>query len=315
MASCLGCPDMFETNSSNSVKDLFLILAEDASPTVSLMVKDLVEELHKQEFLEQIISEMVDLCLEKLGSVPAAASTPFNPFAPPAPVRSVLDDFTPPLAVLKILARSDKRVSKEITSLKHFLLDATLTSLPRNMNINNIHPSMLHNPQFLEVNGRKGVAVENKTILGQILRIAPNPTDPRLLQIFKDALKAPRNVLEGHVNDIRKRVAIAQSTAAELLLTILKAGGNDCIPKCVHIFHLYNNFPLLNSSCEVSGDGVVDPSYHIECRSREGPSVAAIGSIGWLLSQPWCCSPSACSTRLGGSGEAEEGRHHLLHFR
>ena len=62
-------------------------------------------------------------------------------------------------------------------------------------------------------------------VIGQIVRIAPNPRDPKLVQMFKDALKQPRNVMEGKMTDIRKRAEAANNTAAELLLSILKAGG------------------------------------------------------------------------------------------
>ena len=54
MASCLGCPDMFDSVSASSVKDLFNILAEDTSTAAPAMMRDLVEELHNQEFLEQV---------------------------------------------------------------------------------------------------------------------------------------------------------------------------------------------------------------------------------------------------------------------
>ena len=62
-------------------------------------------------------------------------------------------------------------------------------------------------------------------VTGQIVRIAPDPKDPKLVQMFKDALKQPRNVMEGKITDIRKRAEAANTTAAELLLSILKAGG------------------------------------------------------------------------------------------
>jgi len=58
MSSCLGCPDMFETNSLNSVKDLFAIISDDSSPTAGTMLKDLVQELEKQEFLTQVYARL-----------------------------------------------------------------------------------------------------------------------------------------------------------------------------------------------------------------------------------------------------------------
>jgi len=222
MASCLGCPDMFEMNSLNSVKDLFAILADDSSPTVGTMMKDLVQELDNQEFLTQVLDEMISICIRQLN--PSASHAIGNPLANPA-FRSVLDDFTPAMNVLKSLVRSDKRVCKEIANVSTFLCDSSLIELPTNMNINNIHPMMLRNPHFIETNGRKGVAVENKTFLGQLLRISPDPMDPKVTQLFQDSLKSPRSVMEGNILDLRKRVAMAQSTVSEILLALLKAGG------------------------------------------------------------------------------------------
>lgn len=113
----------------------------------------------------------MDLCAAQLDPNPSPSTgSQFNYLAPPANIRSLMDDPSASFAVLKALVRSDKRCSKIISSHRLFLLDVSLTELPANMNVNNIHPMMLHNPRFLEANGRKAVAVENKTLLGHHLR-------------------------------------------------------------------------------------------------------------------------------------------------
>ncbi len=42
---------MFEANSANSVSDLFVQLSEDASPPMLSLLRDLAEELEKQDYL------------------------------------------------------------------------------------------------------------------------------------------------------------------------------------------------------------------------------------------------------------------------
>ena len=91
-----------------------------------------------------------------------------NFLAPPVNFRSVLDDTTASFSVLKALVRSGKSCCKVVSSHKLFLLDASLIEQPAHMNVNNIHPRMLQYPGFLEANGRKAVAVENKTLLGHL---------------------------------------------------------------------------------------------------------------------------------------------------
>jgi hypothetical protein len=45
---------MFDANSADSVKDLATILQEDASPSMLMLLKDLAEELSKQNYLPSV---------------------------------------------------------------------------------------------------------------------------------------------------------------------------------------------------------------------------------------------------------------------
>ena len=49
---------MFDSISATSVKDLFAILAEDTSTAAPTMMKELAEELHNQDFLDQVTQNM-----------------------------------------------------------------------------------------------------------------------------------------------------------------------------------------------------------------------------------------------------------------
>jgi len=182
---------------------------------------------------------MISICVHQLDPSTPSSGNPLSNHA----FRSVLDDFTPALNALKSLVRSDKQVCKEIANYKLFLCNSSQIELPTNMNINNIHPMMLRNPHFIEANGRKGVAVENKTLLGQLLRIAPRIMDPKVIELFKDSTTKPnRNVFEGNILDLRKRVAMAQTTVSEILLALLKAGGFVIVLHNVLLSLIWNVF-------------------------------------------------------------------------
>ncbi len=55
LASCLGVPDMFESNSANSVGDLHVLLTEEATvPVMNGLLRDLADELDKQDYLHDV---------------------------------------------------------------------------------------------------------------------------------------------------------------------------------------------------------------------------------------------------------------------
>jgi hypothetical protein len=55
LASCLGVPDMFESNSANSVGDLHVLLTEEATaPVMNSLLRDLADELDKQDYLHDV---------------------------------------------------------------------------------------------------------------------------------------------------------------------------------------------------------------------------------------------------------------------
>ncbi len=45
---------MFGEASQNSILDLINVIKEDTSPTITLLLKDLVDELEKQDYLNQV---------------------------------------------------------------------------------------------------------------------------------------------------------------------------------------------------------------------------------------------------------------------
>ncbi len=114
----------------------------------------------------------------------------------------------------------DKRAASILARLSVFKLPPNFpTSIP---NMNNIHQMFLHNPVFIEENGVCGAAIENKTILGRLLRIAPDIRDPKIIDLFKESFRQSRNLLDGKMNDIRTRILSVQDMTADIILSMLK---------------------------------------------------------------------------------------------
>jgi hypothetical protein len=59
-------------------------------------------------------------------------------------------------------------------------------------------------PSLSELHGVAGAAVEHRTLLGRILRVSPEPReDPKMREMFQDAHRQPRNIVEGHTTTLR----------------------------------------------------------------------------------------------------------------
>lgn len=133
-------------------------------------------------------------------------------------VKSILDLPTTPMAVLKTLAR-DKRVAKIIACTNHFNLSEAFTGAVPNI------PPFMQNPSTLENACRKGAAVENKTLIGKLLRYAPDIRDPKTVELFKDSVRQTKTVYDNKITDIRARLMTIHSSVSDLILAMLKAGG------------------------------------------------------------------------------------------
>lgn len=246
LSTCLGSPETFDVNSERSVSDLVTILQEDSNVVLVGLLKELLEELDKVDFLSDVLNQIFDACFDKLngsaqpppsssssnvpGSSPNAALTMFrNQTNAPPKIRSVLDNYAPVLTSITNLVRADhKRVCRVLVQSKHFQFTESMNRPAPNDPMSNpvFSRMMMQSPTYIETAGQKGCALEHKTLLGRILRISPDVRDPQLADYFKDAVSRPtRAVVEGKVAEIRKICTQAQSVCAEVLLGCLRAGG------------------------------------------------------------------------------------------
>jgi len=243
LSTCLGSPETFDVNSERSVSDLVTLLQEDSNVVLVGLLKELLEELDKVDFLSDVLNQIFDACFDKLNgsaqlppspsppsSSPNAALTMFrNQTNAPPKIRSVLDNYAPALTVITNLVRADhKRVCRVLVQFKHFQFTESMNRPAPNDPMNNpvFSRMMMQSPTYIETAGQKGCALEHKTLLGRILRISPDVRDPQLVEYFRDAVSRPtRSAVEGKVAEIRKICTQAQSVCAEVLLGCLRAGG------------------------------------------------------------------------------------------
>ncbi len=54
LATCLGTPEVFESNSLSSVDDFITILCDDASPLLQSLFRELMDELERQVVIEKV---------------------------------------------------------------------------------------------------------------------------------------------------------------------------------------------------------------------------------------------------------------------
>lgn len=240
LSTCLGSPETFDVNSERSVSDLVMILQEDSNVVLVGLLKELLEELDKVDFLSDVLNQIFDACFDKLNgsaqppppptSTPNAALAMFqNQTNAPPKIRSVLDNYAPALTVITNLVRADhKRVCRVLVQSNHFQFTESMNRPAPNDPMNNpvFSRMMMQSPTYIETAGQKGCALEHKTLLGRILRISPDVRDPQLVEYFRDAVSRPtRSAVEGKVAEIRKICTQAQSVCAEVLLGCLRAGG------------------------------------------------------------------------------------------
>jgi hypothetical protein len=142
--------------------------------------------------------------------------------------RSILDTTLLSSSVNSILnlTRSDKRYCKDIVKTSNFNMNplklVATTSFPPQM-----MQHMANNPMFIEANGVAGAAMENHTLLGRLLRYAPTVHDPMVMDLLKDSAKISGTIVMSNISNIRSRVLAVHRDFVEVVMNLLKAGGNS----------------------------------------------------------------------------------------
>lgn len=211
MVSSLIEEDMFGQNSINSVKDLYLTITTENSNALSPMLKELCEELCSHDNLTVIVSKLLLASFENLDVVSSSG------------FRSVITDYSAAINVVLALSRADKRYSKEICEFQFFSLGPQNNTIP--FHLKQMHPQMLIQNQALIIgNCIQGAAFEHRTLLGRIMRIAPNMFDPQIRELF-GTVQVSQPIFEGKIKGIQGKVQSTQAILAEIFTNCLKAGG------------------------------------------------------------------------------------------
>lgn len=184
VVSALGDVDVFGENSHNSSMNLLLVLSAvgDGSGNEFMLktsfVQDVTEELHSQSGFEAVALSLLGMCYEGLNTT----AVPMNIMSPPL---SILDSLhQPALSVLLLLFQADKRYLKFALSgaLPNFRLSSEVVETYRKAmaaaTVQSLLPpnhEQLGNSYYMQsMRGVCGCAVEHQTLLGRMLRVAPD---------------------------------------------------------------------------------------------------------------------------------------------
>mmetsp|Transcript_22473 Transcript_22473/g.32803 ORF Transcript_22473/g.32803 Transcript_22473/m.32803 type:complete len:1051 (+) Transcript_22473:62-3214(+) len=210
LASAVNEPDIF---GQSGLSDLLKILGQAGGDVViTTLMREFADEMTNHGSFDEVSKNMIVMCYEGLDPTSAFPMT----------VRSVFDDITEPMSALITLVRADKRYAAAVTSSQVFLADPRLlfASPPDIMSA-----QMRFGAKVLEKGGVAGAAMEHQTLLGRVLRVAPDIRDPKVTELFKDTLKQSRPVVEGNIGSLRTKMTYVQQQATDLVMSLLKAGA------------------------------------------------------------------------------------------
>jgi ubiquitin conjugation factor E4 B len=136
---------------------------------------------------------------------------------------SPLDDCGPWASALAILAGSDKRFAKVLSSIPVFAVEGPRQASPAAAAL---RMAQMNPIGFVDGGGAAGTALEHHTALGRLLRAgAANATDPKVSALLKDSTKQTRAVYEANIGRLRTAASSVQAAAAELLTKLLQTKG------------------------------------------------------------------------------------------
>lgn len=131
---------------------------------------------------------------------------------------TIFDAFVGPLRLIQALVR-DKRVAKAFTQSPVFFTDRFLQTPSHQLT------PMQQHPLFLFQGCCGGAALEQHTLYGRFLRLAPSPMDARLQEMFQEVTRMTKPQYDGKVSELRMLVSTVRSGLADIALSTLKAGG------------------------------------------------------------------------------------------
>lgn len=259
---------MFGQNSENSIEDLIRLVNTPDFSGVSLLLKEFSDELSIQDTHDQVIHPIVTKSFESFEipgvAMPGLLPGQLLPQISQVVARTVLDEFPPVFQALLLLISADKKFAKAVASTSCLLLpDSRAQATPMNVRMAQMRFGM----RFAEEGGAAGAAWEHHTLLGRLLRMAPNSETRGVFELLKDTHKQTKPALDAKIGSLRATSLLIQTKGTEFVMALLKAGGpaKDAI-MAVLVQSLFLNIeaakdrpsPLLSSSrpCLVNLCGV-----------------------------------------------------------
>ena len=212
MASALIDPEMFDQNSLNSASDFVNIMGSEGNlAIINEFVKRLAVELDKEHALEEVTAKVLNICFDGLDAA-----------IPPKP-RSIDDPVNVYLNTLSHLASGDKRFARAISTYNAFPLDDSFRETNQNITYAQRMQAGGAN-RLIEWLGVRGAALEHRTLLGRILRIAIDRQDPAVMELFRGIHKDMRT-LDSKMSSLRNVMNNTINRGTEIVMAILKSGS------------------------------------------------------------------------------------------
>jgi len=224
LASSLLEPDIFGANSEDSINDFYTYISSDMSGHIPPLLREVADELSEQGGLQSFTTALIMKAFEALNK----KSSQLDPsLMRGPPVLSILDSHEATINLVSLVSKSDKRYAKCIASLPDcFLLSTNFLSkqLPRQLANT---PAHMIPPGLYEQYGIAGTAVEHRTLLGRLLRIAPSDYDTQLHAVLSKLYKTTKVNYETTIGGLRNTINAATNNASEIVLAVLKVGGEQ----------------------------------------------------------------------------------------
>lgn len=215
IASSLAVPDMFGQNTLNSILHFYNFLKHPNSDisTHNQILTDVFQELDKQDSIPIVMNQLLQMFYDNMSLLMPDSNG----------IYSLFDDRNDVLSILSQLCRCNKVVAGTICNFDKFLIPRELLTAKPPANFPDF---MMNNPTTIRQYAVAGAAIEHHSLLGIVLRLYPDPRDPKVMDLFKDIHRPlTRQSHDNKFNSIRTIVKFVTAICSDSILSLLKASN------------------------------------------------------------------------------------------
>lgn len=226
VASCLLDNEIFGQKSMRSISEFAQIFFDDTSIASTHFLREVIEDLEKQKCLDQVCNKLFDHAYGALQPVQTTQTDQqvflFLQARPSINLFGLFDSFAGPMRLVQALVK-DKRVAKCFAQCPSFFSE-------RATQLTNIHTQnrmmQQNHPLIIYQHCSGGAALEQHTLLGRLLHLAPTIMDNRFTEMFKDIHRLSRNQYDTKIKECQQLLHVLRCGVADIALSTLKAGGS-----------------------------------------------------------------------------------------